>query len=83
MAADLVEIRLLRRTERFAFGRGNPITDLGGGLFGMQQHLEFSHGLGAGLTPSFGHHGRLIPATDGREVLQAVDLALMGFQLLI
>ena len=83
VAFDLREVGALGRVQRFALGSGNPVAQLGGGALAVDQHAELRHRLGAGLVAPLRHHGGLIPAADGGQVGEAVQLLLMLFEFLV
>ena len=83
VAFYLGEIGALNVIQRLAFGLGYPVAKLGGCAFVVDQHAEFGHGLGACLVAALRHHGGLIPAADGAEVGEPVQLLLMLFKFLI
>ncbi|MNR33688.1 hypothetical protein D3C85_1513800 [compost metagenome] len=83
MALDLAQVRALGRIQALAFGLGYPVAKFRGGALLVNEHAELGHGLGTRLVASLRHHGGLIPAADGAEVAETVQLLLMLFELLI
>ncbi|MNZ82712.1 hypothetical protein D3C78_1014170 [compost metagenome] len=83
VALDLPQVRLLDCVKRLALGPRYPVAEFGGCAFLVDQHAEFGHGLGACLVAAFRHHGGPIPAADGAEMGEPVQLLLMLFKLLV
>ena len=83
LALDLPQVRTLVLVQRFALCLGYPLPKLGGGALAVDQHAELRHCFGAGLVAPLRHHGGLIPAADGGEVGEAVQLLLMLFEFLV
>lgn len=66
--------------QRFAPGPFKPVCQAFVLQLLVAQHRQGTQGFGSGFTAAGGHHGGLIPATDGAQVLQVVQPFKMLFQ---
>ncbi len=83
LALDFAQVGALHLVQLLALCLGNPVAQFGGGALVVDDEAELSQRFGTRLIAPFRHHGGAIPATDGGEVVEAVQLLLVLFKFLV